>query len=109
MIYHPNKSAAELALQASGILGDARVQSAQIQFEPDNGWVIVLTPKPVDLLDLADRFEIRSEGGRRLSAIPASRKRWTPVSAKAAPVGREKIATLKVDPSSMTIKPAWLK
>lgn len=104
--YHPNKQAANIALEESGIEDDPRVLMTKIELEPDNGWVIIAIPKPDPLEDLHDRFEIRSEGGRRLSKRPASHRKPAAPPPKAS---RESTPILRADPGTMLVKPAWLR
>lgn len=104
--YHPSKEAAKAALEASGVTDDPRVLMTKIELEPDNGWVIVVIPKPDPLEDLHDRFEVRSDGGRRLSKRPASHRRPTAPPPKAR---RESVPVLRADPGTMLVKPAWLR
>lgn len=104
--YHQSKQAAiEAGEQAA--LEDPRVLYAKPEFEPGNGWVAVLVPKPVDIMDLSDRFEIRYEG-RAVSKPPATKKRYameraTPLK-PAAKVAEE---ILVAAPGEILVRPPW--
>lgn len=104
--YFASRQAAQQEIEDSGILEDPRVLLTKVELEPDNGWVIVVIPKPQDLSDLYERFEVRSEGGKRLSPRPQQYNRWTP---KQAPPRPGKVPILQADPGKMLVRPAWLK
>lgn len=86
--YHPSKEAADEA--ANELAQDPRVAKTAVQFEPYNGWVVVLVPEFQDLTDLADRAEIQD--GRRRQP-PAAKVRPRPIAdmpghgGKARPAG----------------------
>lgn len=73
--YHPSKEAAIAA--ADEMEQDPRVAKTVVQFEPYNGWVVVLIPEFQDLTDLADRAEIQ-DGRRR--PPPVVKKRPIPLA-----------------------------
>jgi hypothetical protein len=77
--YHPTKDAA--LETATALEADSRVAAAIVQFEPYNGWVVVLIPARYDLSDLAGQAEIQ-DGTKRPSPL---KNRPTPLS---APAGR---------------------
>lgn len=73
--YHHSK---EAAAEAAEVLAqDPRVAKTVVQFEPYNGWVVVIIPQFQDLTDLADRAEIR-DGRRR--PPPVAKKRPIPLA-----------------------------
>lgn len=81
--YHPTKPEAEAA--AKEMQEDPRVSTATVQFEPYNGWVVVLVPARHDLSDLADRAEIQ-DGKRR--PAPVAKVRHRPIADSAGHGGR---------------------
>lgn len=70
--YHPSKEAAGEV--ANELAQDPRVAKTAVQFEPYNGWVVVLIPALQDLSDLADRAEIQ-DGRRRPPPVAKVRPR----------------------------------
>ncbi|MCK9513539.1 MAG: hypothetical protein M0R28_20255 [Pigmentiphaga sp.] len=70
--YRPTKAEAEAA--AKELQADPRVSTAMVQFEPYNGWMVVLVPARYDLSDLADRAEIQ-DGKRRPAPVAKVRPR----------------------------------
>lgn len=60
--YHPKREDAEAI--AAAFRADPRVRLAAIQFEPGNGWVVVLAPALHDLSEFEDRAEIRDGKSR---------------------------------------------
>lgn len=73
--YHRSKEAASSA--ANELAKDPRVAKTAVQFEPYNGWMVVLIPAFQDLTDLADRAEIQ-DGRQR--PTPTAKKRPLPLA-----------------------------
>ena len=73
--YHPSKEAAGEA--AGRLAQDPRVAKTAVQFEPYNGWMVVLIPALQDLTDLADRAEVQ-DGRQR--PPPVAKKRPIPLA-----------------------------
>jgi hypothetical protein len=109
--YHPSRASAEEVARELH-RDDPRVHQVKVEFEPDNGWVVVAIPRPLDLSDLADRFEIRHEG-RRIFPPPASRKRWTPPERSSSPRASHSAALQPRDeivvaaPGQVLVPPPW--
>lgn len=57
MKYYPKKEEAEA--RRTVVADDPRVANTAVQFEPYNGWVVVVIPKRMDCSDLAETCEIR--------------------------------------------------
>jgi len=71
---------------------DARVATVMVQFEPSNGYVVVIIPKYIDLTEYGDRAEVRTETGVRLTPRPKNHKKAM-VTPQAAPrVGAPRVA-----------------
>lgn len=70
--YHPNKPSAQAL--AYKLREDHRVKMAEPQYEPGNGYMVVVVPHLYDLSDLAHLAEIQ-DGTRRPK--PKGRKPWT--------------------------------
>lgn len=84
--YHPSRDAAQTV--ADEIMRtDDRVAHARPELEPDNGWVVVVQPRVLDITDLGDRFEVRHPNGTKLSHAPANKVRYKPPAAKAKSSG----------------------
>lgn len=59
-MYHKHRGLAENERDRILAVYSDRITNAKVEFEPNNGWVIVLFSKvPHDLDELSDRFEIR--------------------------------------------------
>lgn len=112
--YHKSK---EAALAAAAPFEEYwRVRAS---FEPNNGWVIVLQPKTIEVfkwpLDpLLEVAEIDLTNCPRLYRYPAERKRTAPVMDRAraqrqpgaAPAPRPKMEVIELTGENR-IKPAW--
>lgn len=81
--YHRSKEAAAAAAEV--LAEDPRVAKAVVQFEPYNGWLVVLIPHFQDLTDLSDQAEIR-DGRRR--PPPVGKKRPLPLADMAGHGGK---------------------
>lgn len=89
--FYPNKTAAERA--AEKFKNDPRIASVTIQFEPYNGFVIVVKPKYIDLSDLADEVEIQ-DGVKRKPPVALVRP------ARIEPEQRTRAPRVPRDPSA---------
>jgi len=76
--YYPSKAAA--VEEAEMIQADPRVAWTSVQFEPFNGYVIRITPMPMDVSDYYGQAEVYANG-KRYSPPPVKR---------GAPSGRAK-------------------
>ena len=56
-LYLPNQAVANT--RAARLAQDPRVRETMVQFEPDNGWLVVIWPNLADLRDLAGQAEIK--------------------------------------------------
>jgi hypothetical protein len=66
--FYPNKGAAQQALVE--VAHDERISHTLVQFEPNNGWVAIVVPKPIPCGDLADLgFEVRDGIERPSGAV----------------------------------------
>lgn len=104
--YHPSKSAAQAAADEL-MRTDPRVESARPSFVPSNGYVVMVIPKPLDLTDLGDRYEVRTDGGRRLTPRPASHK--TPMSGPryTPKIQRPPMQVVEAKPGEVLVAPPW--
>lgn len=76
--YYRSKTAAHAALDEVRAAHGGRIQHGYVSLEPDNGWVMVVVPKVVDITDLGDTCEVRMpSSGTRLTGRPAQYKRYT--------------------------------
>ena len=60
------------------LVEDPRVAGADVQLEPDNGWIIVVIPRLMDLSDLYGKVEVRGYDGRRISPRNPNKKVYIP-------------------------------
>lgn len=94
-MYHKHRGLAENERDRILAVYSDRITNAKVEFEPNNGWVIVLFSKvPHDLDELSDRFEIR-DGVKRPK--PDYRKRISqpinpPPAPKSSPSGSPAVA-----------------
>lgn len=106
--YHSRKEQAQTEADQLA-LSDDRILYTKVEFEPDNGFVIVAVPKPMDITDLGDRCEIRSEG-KRLTARPVGHLRVAAARKSAPPKnsGRKpKEIVREAAEGEILVRPPW--
>lgn len=70
--YYASKEEAKRVAES---LDDDRILYTKVELEPSNGWVVVIVPRPVNLTEYGDRFEVRDQTGKRLVPRPNSYRR----------------------------------
>lgn len=63
--FYSKKEEAETARR--WIADDNRIESSAVQFEPGNGWVVLVVPKRIQCDDLAEDYDVRDGVPRSLN------------------------------------------